>query len=72
MLRILLEIKAQDKDNGVVISDGHPTPDTIRYLKNIRGHITQLSQDSVCFFVKTNLLPFTWVSLKREGIVIVK
>ena len=51
MLRILLEIKAQDKDNGVVISDGHPTPDTpdtIRYLKNIRGHITQLSQDSVC------------------------
>ena len=71
MLRILLEIKAQDKDNGVVISDGHPTPDTIRYLKNIRGHITQLSQESVFFVRQIYLLP-TWASLKREGIVIVK
>ena len=70
MLRILLEIKAQDKDNGVVISDGHPTPDTIRYLKNIRGHITQLSQDSVCFFGKTNILPIylSGSLLKEKGL----
>ena len=59
-----MEIKAQDKDNGVVISDGHPTPDTIRYLKNI-----QLSQDCVCFFCADKSI---LASLKREGIAIVK